>query len=122
MVRTAWEVTERHVPAFLGEMTELRKVRLRTGACEWRLYRDVDDPRCFTEVFLTVTWAEHLRQHRRLDDDAIATIRRAVAFDRRGAPTSHHQVALAPDRTAAGRSRLRATRFPPRRRPLRSPP
>jgi hypothetical protein len=69
-------------------------VRLRTGAYRWRLYRDATDPRRLTEVFLTVSWVEHLNQHRRIDDASGELIRLARSYDRSGGPMTRHLVAV----------------------------
>jgi MFS family permease len=49
--------------AFLLAMDELRGTRLRTGATRWELYRDVERPNRFVEMFSVPSWEEHLRQH-----------------------------------------------------------
>ncbi|MDQ6742547.1 MAG: MFS transporter [Candidatus Dormibacteraeota bacterium] len=49
--------------AFLQAMNELRGTRLRTGATRWELYRDVERPNRFVEMFSVPSWEEHLRQH-----------------------------------------------------------
>ena len=42
----------------------LRQSRLRTGAIDWALYQDSQNPRLFIELFSVASWEEHLRQHR----------------------------------------------------------
>jgi hypothetical protein len=44
-------------------MGRLRQSRLRTGATDWGLYRDGQNPRLFIELFTVPSWEEHLRQH-----------------------------------------------------------
>jgi hypothetical protein len=44
---------DRHPPA-----------RAWTGAIDWALYRDGENPRLFIELFTVASWEEHLRQHR----------------------------------------------------------
>jgi hypothetical protein len=46
-------------------MKRVSRVRLRTGAREWGLYRDAADASHFIETFLVPSWEEHLRQHSR---------------------------------------------------------
>jgi MFS family permease len=60
-----------HVPpvdtaAFIARMGELRQVRLRDGASDWALERDLADADDFVESFHVRSWQEHLRQHERL--------------------------------------------------------
>jgi MFS family permease len=94
MVLNNFEIDSADFTKFVNAMNDLRLVRLRTGAYRWRLYRDASDPRRLTEVFLTVSWQEHLNQHRRIDDASAALIRRARSFDVRGNPTSRHLLAV----------------------------
>jgi hypothetical protein len=47
-------------------MGELRQVRLRDGASDWALERDLADGGGFVESFHVSSWQEHLRQHERL--------------------------------------------------------
>jgi hypothetical protein len=37
---------------------------MRTGATEWGLYRNGEQPDVFEEIFFVASWDEHLRQHR----------------------------------------------------------
>lgn len=94
MVITSWVIDSEDLPRYLAAMDALRRVRLRTGAFRWRLYRNVGDPHRMTEVFLLPSWEAHLRQHRRIDDEAAMIIRRARAFDRGDGPVTHHLAAV----------------------------
>jgi hypothetical protein len=51
---------------FTALMGELRQVRLRDGASDWTLERDLADAEGFVESFHVGSWQEHLRQHERL--------------------------------------------------------
>ena len=94
MVLNAFEIEPDDFEPFVEVMQGLRLLRLRTGAYRWRLYRDATDPRRLTEVFLVVSWQEHLNQHRRIDDVGAALIRKARAFDLSGGPRSRHLLAV----------------------------
>jgi len=94
MIINSFQVQHDRLRTFIEMMDELRLVRLRTGAYRWRLYRDATDPGRLSEVFLTVSWQEHLNQHRRIDDASAALIRQARSFDVRGEPTSRHLLAV----------------------------
>jgi MFS family permease len=50
-------------PAFLAAMAAVRRVRLRSGATSWGLYRVGEQPAEFVEVYQVPSWDEHLRQH-----------------------------------------------------------
>ena len=51
---------------FLEAIKEMRRIRQRDGAIRWNLLRDTADPQRYIESFVTESWAEHLRQHRRV--------------------------------------------------------
>jgi MFS family permease len=64
VVKTVYTVAADREPAFLAAMERVRLSRLRTGATQWGLFRDGDNPSSFVELFVVPTWEEHLRQHR----------------------------------------------------------
>ncbi len=68
--------------AFLAAMREVRQVRLRAGAAAWRLYEDVAQPDCWTELWAVESWTEHLRHATRLDEADQAVLARAAALHR----------------------------------------
>ena len=94
LITTSWDVDHRRLDEFLSVMQQVRLVRLRTGAYRWRLYRDASNPHRLTELFLTVSWEEHLAQHRRIDDADAATLRLARSLDVAGSPRTTHRVAV----------------------------
>ncbi len=94
LITTNWDIDHDQLDEFLEVMQEVRLVRLRTGAYRWRLYRDASNPHRLTELFLTVSWEEHLAQHRRIDDASAATLRRARGLDINDRPTTVHRIAV----------------------------
>jgi MFS family permease len=94
MIVNTWRIDRDDLAQFVELMSEIRKVRLLTGAYRWRLYRDSEDPHRISEVFVCVSWDDHLAQHRRIDDASAALIRGARAFDREDGPRSRHLVAV----------------------------
>ena len=50
---------------FYSAMLDTRKARLRSGAFEWSIARDVADPWLWTERYHCPTWADYLRQRNR---------------------------------------------------------
>jgi MFS family permease len=63
LVRITYTIAADKQQQFLQEMGRLRRSRLRTGATDWGLYRDGQNPRLFIELFTVPSWEEHLRQH-----------------------------------------------------------
>jgi MFS family permease len=64
LVRTTYTIAAEKEEQFLRAMARLRQSRLRTGATDWGLYQDGQNPRLFIELFRVASWEEHLRQHR----------------------------------------------------------
>ncbi len=94
VILSTWNIDEDDLPEFLRVMRQLRLVRLTTGAYRWRLMRNVSDPNRITELFVCHSWEDHLAQHRRIDDDAAAVIRRARSFDRSDGPITRHLISV----------------------------
>ena len=65
LVTLEYRVDPQSVDRFVQAMQGVRLLRMRTGGFQWGLYNDTSDPERFIEVFLSESWAEHLRQHRR---------------------------------------------------------
>jgi MFS family permease len=63
LITLEWPVPPEHAPAFLEAMRALGRSRRRTGATQWGLFQDTDDPTLFVESFTVPSWHEHLRQH-----------------------------------------------------------
>jgi MFS family permease len=64
LVRTTYTIAAEREQQFLHAMANLRLSRRRTGATDWGLYQDGQNPRLFIELFGVPSWEEHLRQHR----------------------------------------------------------
>jgi MFS family permease len=64
MVRTTYLIAPERETEFRVAMIRVRESRLRTGATEWGLFRNGEQPGVFEEIFFVASWDEHLRQHR----------------------------------------------------------
>jgi MFS family permease len=64
LVRITYTIATDKEQQFLQAMAQLRRSRLRTGATQWALYQDGQNPRSFVELFRVASWDEHLLQHR----------------------------------------------------------
>uniref|UniRef100_UPI0005942005 MFS transporter n=1 Tax=Nocardia pneumoniae TaxID=228601 RepID=UPI0005942005 len=58
-----YDVPLENVEEFLAAMAFVGRSRQRTGAMEWRLYRDVGVIDRYVEAFVVRSWAEHMHQH-----------------------------------------------------------
>jgi quinol monooxygenase YgiN len=66
---------------FRALMQESRRSRLRQGALEWELLRDVNRPGRFVEQIVDESWTEHLRRF-----DRVTCQRRGAARAQAGVP------------------------------------
>ena len=66
--------------AFRALMHESRRSRLRQGALEWELLRDVNQPGRFIEQIVDESWTEHLRRFDRVTASDVALRERKLAF------------------------------------------
>jgi MFS family permease len=64
VVRTSYSIPPEREAEFFRAMSRVRDSRFRTGANEWGLYRNGEQPGEFEEIFFVASWEEHLRQHR----------------------------------------------------------
>ena len=65
MIMIDYEIAQDDVPTFLNLMSERRRIRLRDGAQQWTVLRDLEDPDLWTETFHVPTWVEYVRHHER---------------------------------------------------------
>ena len=65
LVTIEYSVIAEQESNFMKAMRQYSRVRRRDGAYKWGIYRDIEMPNRFVEIFLVHSWAEHLRQHER---------------------------------------------------------
>ncbi|MDH4440468.1 MAG: MFS transporter [Rhizobium sp.] len=76
VIQIDFEITDADVAEFLGVMVERRRIRLRDGARNWTLMRDLENPDIWTETYHVPTWVDYVRHnHRRTKADAEITDR-----------------------------------------------
>ncbi len=63
LVLRSYDVPAENADDFLAAMVFVGRSRQRTGAMEWRLYRDVGVLDRYVEAFVVRSWAEHMHQH-----------------------------------------------------------
>ena len=66
LVTLDYRVPADNADAFADAMRKVGRMRRRTGAYRWGLFRDSAEPDRFLETFLVDSWEEHLRQHQRV--------------------------------------------------------
>ncbi|WP_019219946.1 MFS transporter [Bartonella florencae] len=71
MIMIDYQIHENDLEEFLKVMTRRRHIRLRDGARQWVLLRDLERPQYWTEAYHMPTWVDYLRHnHRRTKADA----------------------------------------------------
>lgn len=58
-------IREQDLPEFLEVMDERRRVRVRNGARQWELMRDLENPEVWFETYHAPTWTEYIRHNQR---------------------------------------------------------
>ncbi len=94
MVVNTWTVDEADFDSFVDFLSELRLLRLKTGAYEWSAYRSASNLKRISEVFMLHSWEQHLQQHRRLDLEDLAVIQRMESYGSSSALVRDHLVSF----------------------------
>jgi MFS family permease len=69
VITVEYIIDESDIEEFLGRMNERRRMRRRDGARNWRLLRDLADPRLWIERYETPTWLDYIRLNNRATQD-----------------------------------------------------
>jgi MFS family permease len=65
MVMVDYQIGQDDIPRFLALMAERRHIRIRDGARQWALLRDLEHPDVWTESYHVPTWIDYLRHNQR---------------------------------------------------------
>jgi hypothetical protein len=66
VITVEYIIDEADIEEFLARMAERRRTRRRDGARNWRLLRDLHDPRQWIERYETPTWLDYIRLNNRM--------------------------------------------------------
>jgi MFS family permease len=99
LILVEYSVANDNRRAFLKALAALSEERRRDGAYGWGVTEDASDPDRIVEWFMVESWAEHLRQHKRVSN-ADAVLQQAVVGFHAGPkePVVRHLLALPPGR------------------------
>ncbi len=65
MIMVDYIIDQKDVPEFLSAMSQRRRIRIRDGAKQWVLLRDLENPDVWTESYHVPTWVEYVRHNER---------------------------------------------------------
>ena len=95
MVQIEYRIRKHDTAAFLQAMRHVAQERRRDGAYAWGVAEHTGEPERVIEWFMVESWAEHLRQHRRVSKADADMQSEALAFHiGPGKPMVHHFLAL----------------------------
>jgi len=93
MIMVDFTIAQEDVPAFLSAMADRRRIRIRDGARQWVLLRDLENPEVWTESYHVPTWVEYIRHNqRRTQADADVTERLHKLHRGPGLPRVHRMI------------------------------
>jgi MFS family permease len=95
LVTIEYHVAPEHREAFLAALVPLARERRRDGSYDWNVFEDTAHPERFIETFLSDSWLDHLRQHRRVTKADRAIEERVRRFVREP-PRITHFIAARP--------------------------
>jgi MFS family permease len=99
LVTVEYHVAPEHREAFLAALVRLARGRRRDGAYDWNVFEDIAQPERIIETWLSDTWLDHLRQHRRFTQ-ADRAVEERVQRLAREPPRITHYIAARPQRSA----------------------
>lgn len=65
LVMVDYVIDQSDVPQFLETMAKRRRTRIRDGARQWTLLRDLENPELWSESYHVPTWIEYVRHNQR---------------------------------------------------------
>lgn len=82
MIMVDYQIDHDDIPAFLAAMADRRRIRIRDGAQQWGLLRDLENPDIWTETYHVPTWVEYIRHNQRRTQADAEVTERLVALHR----------------------------------------
>lgn len=79
-VHIEYRIDPARASEFLALMQESRRARMRQGALDWQVVRDVYEPGRFVEQITDESWTEHLRRFDRVTAEDVRLRERKLAF------------------------------------------
>lgn len=93
MVMIDYEIAQEDIPHFLRLMTDRRRIRIRDGARQWALLRDLEQPDLWIESYHVPTWIDYVRHNLRRTKADADNIEQLRALHRGpGLPRAHRMI------------------------------
>ncbi|MDL2409775.1 MFS transporter [Rhizobium calliandrae] len=86
-------ISQEDIAEFLGVMALRRRARLRDGANQWVLFRDLEEPQIWTESYYVATWLDFVRHNQRqtyADAEIVSRLEALHGGD--CPPKTHHKI------------------------------
>lgn len=93
MVMIDYRIAQEDIPRFLALMSERRRIRIRDGARQWALLRDLEQPELWVESYHVPTWIDYVRHNLRRTKADAENIEQLRALHRgEGLPQVHRMI------------------------------
>lgn len=93
MIIVEYKIARADVPEFLAAMNQRRRIRIRDGAKQWTLLRDLHNPDRWSESYHVPTWGEYVRHNeRRTQADAALSDRLSALHRGPDRPEVHRMI------------------------------
>jgi MFS family permease len=93
MIMVDYEIAQQDVTEFLAVMSARRRIRIRDGAQQWALLRDLESPDIWTETYHVPTWVEYVRHHERRTQADAESYERVLKLHRgKNRPKVHRMI------------------------------
>lgn len=92
MIMVDYKIAQEDVPEFLAVMTLRRRIRIRDGARQWALLRDLENPETWTESYHVPTWVEYVRHNQRRTQADAEVSQRLFALHQGDNPPQIHRM------------------------------
>jgi hypothetical protein len=92
MIMIDYQIADEDIPQFLSLMAERRRIRIRDGARQWAILRDLEKPELWVESYHVPTWVDYVRHNMRRTKADAANIDGLRALHRGEQPPMVHRM------------------------------
>jgi len=92
LIMVDYRIAHADIPTFLALMGERRRIRIRDGARQWAVLRDLEDPELWVESYHVPTWVDYVRHNLRRTRADAENFERIRALHRGDTPPHVHRM------------------------------